>query len=147
MKSLVRAFSGSSSSENVSAVINYMTKGCGVKASVVFQLIILAPGVMAGSEPTTMPNLVESRSEKPSALSNTARQNSWKVCLEEAERARSTRDAEFFRSSKALSDARSWFVHHSLNNERLFCDDIKVCEENFHKHYLLAKGSYPACEV
>ena len=102
---------------------------------------------MAGAEPTNEPNRVEPRSDKPLSLSKTTRHDSWEACLEAAERARSTRDAEFFRSSKALSDARGWFVSHSLNNEHLFCDDIKVCEEVFYKRYSLAKGSYPACET
>jgi hypothetical protein len=147
MKSLVRVSSASNSSATVSAVIKYAIRKCGIKAAVVFKLIILAPGVMAGSEPISEPKPVEPRSEKPLSLSKTARHDSWEACLEAAERARSTRDAEFFRSSKALSDARGWFVSHSLNNEHLFCDDIKVCEEVFYKHYSLAKGSYPACEA
>ena len=147
MKSLVRASSASNSSATVSAIIRDTTRKCGVKAAVLFKLIILAPGVIAGSEPTSEPNRVEPRSEKPLSLSKTTPHDSWEACLEAAERARSTRDAEFFRSSKALSDARGWFVSHSLNNEHLFCDDIKVCEEVFYKHYSLAKGSYPACET
>ena len=147
MKSLVRASSANNSSATVLAVIKYATRKCGVKAAVVFKLIILAPGVIAGSEPTSEPNRVEPRSEKPLSISKTARHDSWESCLEAAERARSTRDAEFFRSSKALSDARGWFVSHSLNNEHLFCDDIKVCEAVFYKHYSLANGSYPACEA
>jgi len=147
MKSLVRASSASSSSATVSAIIRETTRKCGVKAAVLFKLIILAPGVIAGSEPTSEPNRVEPRSDKPLSLSKTTLHDSWEACLEEAERARSTRDAEFFRSSKALSDARGWFVSHSLNNEHLFCDDIKVCEGVFYKHYSLAKGSYPACEA
>ena len=147
MKSLVRASSASSSSATVSAIIRETTRKCGVKAAVLLKLIILAPGVIAGSEPASEPNRVEPRSEKPLFLSKTTRHDSWEACLEAAERARSTRDAEFFRSSKALSDARGWFVSHSLNNEHLFCDDIKVCEGVFYKHYSLAKGSYPACEA
>ena len=147
MKSLVRASSASNSSATVSAIIRDTTRKCGVKAAVLFKLIILAPGAIAGSEPTSEPNRVEPRSEKPLSLSKTTPHDSWEACLEAAERARSTRDAEFFRSSKALSDARGWFVSHSLNNEHLFCDDIKVCEEVFYKHYSLAKGSYPACEA
>ena len=147
MKSLVRASSANNSSATVSAIIRDTTRKCGVKAAVLFKLIILAPGVIAGSEPTSEPNRVEPRSEKPLSLSKTTPHDSWEACLEAAERARSTRDAEFFRSSKALSDARGWFVSHSLNNEHLFCDDIKVCEEVFYKHYSLAKGSYPACEA
>ena len=147
MKSLVRASSVNNSSATVSAIIRDTTRKCGVKAAVLFKLIILAPGVIAGSEPTSEPNRVEPRSEKPLSLSKTTPHGSWEACLEAAERARSTRDAEFFRSSKVLSDARGWFVSHSLNNEHLFCDDIKVCEEVFHKHYSLAKGSYPACEA
>ena len=147
MKSLVRASSASNSSATVSAVIKDTTRKCGVKAAVFFKLIILAPGIMAGYEPTNEPNRVEPRSEKPLSLSKTTRHDSWEACLEAAERARSTRDAEFFSSSKTLSDAKGWFVSHSLNNERLFCDDIKVCEEVFYKHYSLAKGSYPACEA
>ena len=147
MKSLVRASSASNSSATVSAIIIDTTRKCGVKAAVLFKLIILAPGVIADSEPTSEPNRVEPRSEKPLSLSKTTPHDSWEACLEAAERARSTRDAEFFRSSKALSDAKGWFVSHSLNNEHLFCDDIKVCEEVFYKHYSLAKGSYPACEA
>ena len=147
MKSLVRASSANNSSATISAVIKYATRKCGIKAAVLFKLIILAPGVIAGSEPTSAPNRVEPRSDKPLSLSKTTRHDSWEACLEAAERARSTRDVEFFRSSKALSDAKGWFVSHSLNNEHLFCDDIKVCEEVFHKHYSLAKGSYPACEA
>jgi hypothetical protein len=147
MKSLVRASSANNSFATVLAVIKYATTKCGIKAAVVFKLIILAPGVIAGSEPTSEPNRVEPRSEKLLSLSKTARHDSWEACLEAAERARSTRDAEFFRSSKTLSDAKGWFVSHSLNNERLFCDDIKVCEAVFYKHYSLAKGSYPVCEA
>ena len=147
MKSLVRASSVNNSSATVSAIIRDTTRKCGVKAAVLFKLIILAPGVIAGSEPTSEPNRVEPRSDKPLSLPKTTLHDSWEACLGAAERARSTRDAEFFRSSKALSDARSWFVSHSLNNEHLFCDDIKVCEEAFYKHYSLAKGSYPACEA
>ena len=146
MKSLVRASSANNSSATISAVIKYATRKCGVKAAVLFKLIILAPGVIAGYVATNEPNRVEPRSQ-PLSLSKTTRHDSWEACLEAAERARSTRDAEFFRSSKALSDARGWFVSHSLNNEHLFCDDIKVCEEVFYKHYSLAKGSYPACEA
>ena len=145
MKSLVKAYSANNSS--ATTIIKYTARKCGVKTAVVFKLIILAPGVTAGSEPTSEPNRVEPRSEKPLSLSKTTRYDSWEACLEAAERARSTRDSEFFRSSKALSDARGWFVSHSLNNEHLFCDDIKVCEEVFYKHYSLAKGSYPACEA
>ena len=147
MKSLVRASSANDSAATVSAVIKYAASKCGIKAAVLFKLIILAPGVIAGSEPTSEPNRVEPRSDKPLSLSKTTLHDSWEACLGAAERARSTRDAEFFRSSKVLSDARGWFVSHSLNNEHLFCDDIKVCEEVFHKHYSLAKGSYPACEA
>ena len=147
MKSLVRASSANNSSATVSAVIKYTTRKSSVKAAVVFKLIMLAPGVIAGSESTNEPNRVEPRSQPLSLLSKTTRHDSWEACLEAAERARSTRDAEFFRSSKTLSDARAWFVSHSLNNERRFCDDIKVCEEVFSKHYSLAKGSYPACEA
>ena len=147
MKSLVRASSANNSFATVFAVIKYATTKCGIKAAVVFKLIILAPGVIAGSEPTSEPKRVELRSEKPLSLSKTARHDSWEACLEAAERARSTRDAEFFRSSKTLSDAKGWFVSHSLNNERLFCDDIKVCEAVFYKQYSLAKGSYPVCEA
>jgi hypothetical protein len=128
-------------------VIKYAIRKCGIKAAVFFKLIILAPGIMAGAEPTSEPNRVEPRSEKPLSLSKTTRHDSWETCLEAAERARSARDAEFFRSSKTLSDAKGWFVSHSLNNERLFCDDIKVCEEVFSKDYSLAKRSYPACEA
>ena len=145
MKSLVRAFSANNRSETVSTIFKYSTRKCGFKAAVVFQFTIIAHGAIAGSESTSEPNLVDSRPDKPLSLSMTARHNSWEGCLEAAERARSTRDAEFFRSSKTLSNARGWFVTHSLNNERLFCDDIKVCEEVFYKHYSLAKGSYPAC--
>jgi hypothetical protein len=147
MKSLVRASSASNSSVTVSAVIKDTTRKCGVKAAVFFKLIILAPGIMAGYEPTNEPNRVEPRSEKLLSLPKTIRHDSWEACLEAAERARSTRDAEFFRSSKTLSDAKGWFVSHSLNNERLFCDDIKVCEAVFYKHYSLAKGSYSVCEA
>ena len=147
MKSLVRAFSANNRSETVSTIFKYSTRKCGFKAAVVFQLTIIAPGVIAGPESTSEPNRVEPRSDKPLSLSKTTRHDSWEACLGAAERARSTRDAEFFRSSKALSDARGWFVSHSLNNEHLFCDDIKVCEEVFYKHYSLAKGSYPACEA
>jgi len=147
MKSLVRASSASTSSATVSAVIKYMFRKCGVKAAVFSTLIILAPGIMAGAEPTSEPNRVELRSEKPLSLSKSTRHDSWEACLKAAESERSTRDAEFFRSSKTLSDAKGWFVSHSLNNERLFCDDIKVCEEVFYKYYSLAKGSYPACEA
>ena len=146
MKSLVRAFSANNSSETVPTIIKYSTRKCGFKAAAVFKLTILAAGVIAGPEATSEPNRVEPRSQSLS-LSKTTRHDSWEACLEAAEVARSTRDAEFFRSSKALSDARGWFVSHSLNNEHLFCDDIKVCEEVFHKHYSLAKGSYPACEA
>ena len=147
MKSLVRASSANNSFATVFPVIKYATTKCGIKAAVVFKLIILAPGIMAGYEPTNEPNRVEPRSEKLLSLPKTIRQDSWEACLEAAERARSTRDAEFFMSSKALSDAKGWFVSHSLNNERLFCDDIKVCEAVFYKHYSLAKGSYPVCEA
>lgn len=147
MKSLVRASSANNSVATVSAVIKCANRNCGIKAAVLLKLIILAPGVIAGSEPASEPNRVEPRSDKPLSLPKTTLHDSWEACLEAAERARSTRDAEFFRSSKALSDARGWFVSHSLNNEHLFCDDIKVCEEVFHKHYSLAKGSYPACEA
>ena len=147
MKSLVRASSASNSSATVSAVIKETTRKCGVKVAVFFKLIVLAPGIMAGSEPTSELTRVEPRSEKLLSLPKTIRQDSWEACLESAERARSTRDAEFFRSSKTLSDAKGWFVSHSLNNERLFCDDINVCEEVFYKPYSLAKGSYPACEA
>ena len=147
MKSLVRASSASNSSATVSAVIKCANRNCGIKAAVLLKLIILAPGVIAGSEPASEPNRVEPRSDKPLSLSKTTLHDSWEACLEAAERARSTRDSEFFRSSKALSDARGWFVSHSLNNEHLFCDDIKVCEGVFYKHYSLAKGSYPACEA
>ena len=147
MKNLVRASSANNSSATVSAVIKYTTRKCGVKAATVVQLMILASGVVASSEPTSESGRVESRSDKSLSLSKTALHDSWGECLEAAERARSTRDAEFFRSSKALSDARGWFVRHSLNNERLFCDDIKACEEGFYKYYSLAKRSYPACEV
>jgi hypothetical protein len=146
MKSLVRASSANNSFATVSAVIKYTTRKCSVKAAVVFKLIVLAPGVVAGSEATSELNRVEPRSQ-PLSPSKPTRHDSWEACLEAAERARSTRDAEFFRSSKTLSDARGWFVSHSLNNERLFCDDIKVCEEVFSKDYSLAKGSYPACEA
>lgn len=147
MKSLVRASSANNSVATVSAVIKCANRNCGIKAAVLLKLIILAPGVIAGSEPASEPNRVEPRSDKPLSLPKTTLHDSWEACLEAAERARSTRDAEFFRSSKALSDARGWFVSHSLNNEHLFCDDIKVCEEVFYKHYSLAKGSYPACEA
>ena len=147
MKSLVRASSASNSSATVSAIIKDTTRKSGVKVAVFFKLIVLAPGIMAGSEPTSEPNRVEPRSEKLLSLSKTARHDSWEACLEAAERARSTRDAEFFRSSKTLSDARGWFVSHSLNNEHLFCDDIKVCEAVFYKHYSVAEGSYPVCEA
>jgi hypothetical protein len=147
MKSLVRASSASTSSATVSAVIKYMFRKCGVKAAVFSKLIILAPGIMAGAELTSEPNRAELRSEKPLSLSKTTRHDSWEACLKAAESERSTRDAEFFRSSKTLSDAKGWFVKHSLNNERLFCDDIKVCEEVFYKHYSLAKGSCPGCEA
>ena len=146
MKSLMRASSANNSSP-VSTAIKYKTRKSGIKAAILFQLMIFAPGAMAGSEQTSEPNRVESGPEEPLSLSKTARHESWEVCLETAERARSIRDAEFFRSSKTLSDARSWFVSHSLNNERLFCDDIKVCEQVFFKHYSLAKGSYPACKA
>jgi hypothetical protein len=147
MKSLVRASSANNSVATVSAVIKCANRNCGIKAAVLLKLIILAPGVIAGSEPASEPNRVEPRSDKPLSLPKTTLHDSWEACLEAAERARSTRDAEFFRSSRALSDARGWFVSHSLNNEHLFCDDIKVCEEVFYKHYSLAKGSYPACEA
>ena len=147
MKSLVRASSANNSVATVSAVIKCANRNCGLKAAVLLKLIILAPGVIAGSEPASEPNRVEPRSDKPLSLPKTTLHDSWEACLEAAERARSTRDAEFFRSSRALSDARGWFVSHSLNNEHLFCDDIKVCEEVFYKHYSLAKGSYPACEA
>jgi hypothetical protein len=147
MKSLVRASSANNSVATVSAVIKCANRNCGIKAAVLLKLIILAPGVIAGSEPASEPNRVEPRSDKPLSLPKTTLHDSWEACLEAAERARSTRDAEFFRSSKALSDARGWFVSHSLNNEHLFCDDIKVCEDVFYKHYSLAKGSYPACEA
>ena len=147
MKSLARVSSANNSSTTVSAVSKYTTRKYGIEAAIFFTLIILAPGIMAGSEPTLEPNRVESRSEKPLSLPKVTRHDSWEACLEAAERARSTRDAEFFRSSKSLSDAMSWFVSHSLNNERLFCDDIKVCEEVFYKHYSLVEGSYPACKA
>jgi hypothetical protein len=147
MKSLVRASSANNSVATVSAVIKCANRNCGIKAAVLLKLIILAPGVIAGSEPASEPNRVEPRSDKPLSLPKTTLHDSWEACLEAAERARSTRDAEFFRSSRALSDARGWFVSHSLNNEHLFCDDIKVCEDVFYKHYSLAKGSYPACEA
>ena len=147
MKSLVRAFSANNSSETVSTIIKYLTRKCGFIAAVVFQLTIIAPGAMAGSESTGESNLVDSTPDKPLSLSETARHNSWDACLEAAERARSARDAEFFRSSKNLSNARAWFVTHSLNNERLFCDDIKMCEEVFYKRYSLVKGSYPASKA
>ena len=147
MKSLVRASSANNSVATVSAVIKCANRNCGIKAAVLLKLIILAPGVIAGSEPASEPNRVEPRSDKPLSLPKTTLHDSWEACLEAAERARSARDAEFFRSSRALSDARGWFVSHSLNNEHLFCDDIKVCEEVFYKHYSLAKGSYPACEA
>jgi hypothetical protein len=147
MKSLVRASSANNSVATVSAVIKCANRNCGIKAAVLLKLIILAPAVIAGSEPASEPNRVEPRSDKPLSLPKTTLHDSWEACLEAAERARSTRDAEFFRSSRALSDARGWFVSHSLNNEHLFCDDIKVCEDVFYKHYSLAKGSYPACEA
>ena len=147
MKSLVRASSANNSSETKSAIIKRTTRKCVVKAIVFFQLVILAPGVMAGSEPAIELRPVEARSEKPSSLPKTALHDSWGACLEAAERARSNRDAKFFRSSKILSDAKDWFVSHSLNNERLFCDEIKACEKGFRKSYSLGKGSYPACEV
>ena len=145
MKSLVRVSSANNSS--ATAVFKYTTRKCGIKAAAVLQLMILASGVVASSESTSESGRVESRSDKSLSLPKTALHDSWGACLEAAERARSIRDAEFFRSSKALSDARGWFVRHSLNNERLFCDDIKACEESFYKYYSLAKGSYPACEV
>ena len=147
MKSLERASSANNSSTTGFAVIEYTTRQCGAKAAFFFQLVILAPGVIAGSESASESRSAHARSEKPSSLSASPLHESWRACLEAAERARGSRDAKFFRSSKILSDAKDWFVSHSLNNERLFCDEIKVCEKGFRKRYSLGKGSYPACEV
>ena len=143
----MRASFANNSFVTASPFFNFTIRKCGVKAVVVLQLLTIAAGVMAGSEPTSESHPVEMGFQNLLSLSHTTRLDSWGACLEAAERARSTRDAEFFRSSRTLSDAKGWFISHSLTNERLFCSDIKACEEGFYKRYSLVNGSYPACEA
>ena len=145
MKSSARASSANNNATTVFAITKDTVGTCGIKAFIVLLFTILVPGAMASSEPISEPHRVKSVSEKPLSSSNTVRHGSWRACLEAAERARSNRDFEFFKSSKNLSDAKGWLVSHSLNNERLFCDDMALCQSNFSQVYSQGSGSYPAC--
>lgn len=145
MKSSERASSANNNATTVFAITKDTARTCGITAYIVLLLIILVPAAMASSEPMSEPHPLKSVSEKPLSSSKTVRHVSWGACLEAAERARSNRDFEFFKSSKNLSDAKGWLVSHSLNNERLFCDDIALCQTNFSQLYSQGSGSYPAC--
>ena len=54
-------------------------------------------------------------------------EKTWELCIKAAADARSERDLTFFRGSRSLSDAKSWFVRHSVKNEKLFCDAVAAC--------------------
>ena len=57
----------------------------------------------------------------------------WKHCIRAAADARSERDLTFFRGSRSLSDAKSWFVQHSVKNEKMFCDAVALCNRTLSK--------------
>ena len=145
MKSLARASSVNNSPTTASAITKHVARKCGGKVLTLLLLMVLVSPVIASSEPPSEPQPLESVSNNSFSLSKTAPHGSWRACLEAAERARSNRDFEFFKSSKNLSDAKGWLVSHSLNNERLFCDDIALCQTNFSQLYSQGSGSYPAC--
>lgn len=60
-------------------------------------------------------------------------EKTWEFCIQAAADARSERDLTFFRGSRSLSDAKSWFVQHSVKNEKLFCDAVAVCNRTLRK--------------
>lgn len=60
-------------------------------------------------------------------------EKTWESCIKAAADARSERDLTFFRGSRSLSDAKSWFVQHSVKNEKLFCDAVGACNRTLQK--------------
>lgn len=70
---------------------------------------------------------------------------SWHSCVDFAEKKRSERDSEFFRTAGSLSSAKHWFVKHSINNEMRFCQEISNCKKLFDQEYPTRFSSYPPC--
>jgi len=73
--------------------------------------------------------------------------SSWVSCISAAEQDRSERDLKFFTGAKSLSNAKSWFVAHSINNEQRFCRAIGRCEARFGLTYKPEVNSYQACST
>jgi len=80
-----------------------------------------------------------SQSTPPVALA------SWSDCINAAQQARSSRDLDFFVRSSNLSNAKTWFIAHSVANEKRFCSDILTCERVFSKTYEAMASDYPSC--
>ena len=76
---------------------------------------------------------------------NVLSENSWQICVEVAETARSERDFVFFKRTRNVINAKDWFAAHSFRNEAKFCGDIADCEARFKRHYPEG-GVYPPCE-
>jgi len=64
-------------------------------------------------------------------LSQLPAEEQLKECYATAEFNRSDRDLEFFKVSRKLSSAKSFFVSHSIKNEKLFCSEIELCNRLF----------------
>ena len=73
--------------------------------------------------------------------------SSWVSCISAAEQDRSERDLKFFTGAKSLSNAKSGFGAHSINNEQRFCRAIGRCEARFGLTYKPEVNSYQACST
>lgn len=69
-------------------------------------------------------------------------EKTWELCIKTAADARSERDLTFFRGSRSLSDAKSWFVQHSVKNEKLFCDAVAACNRAVQKPRIVESLPY-----
>ena len=112
-----------------------------------FVLFCIYARAEAAAEPSpSMDNLLDySAKTNLSHSEGLSSPYSWNTCVFHAEQARSERDLKFFVSASNLSNAKQWFVSHSIKNESQFCSDISICEQTFDKSYSEADGTYPLC--
>ena len=99
--------------------------------------------ISKGEEPVSFAQLKhEPQLDRSTQL---ATEEHFKECFTMAEFNRSNRDLEFFKVSRKLSSAKTFFVSHSINNQKLFCSEFERCRRLFPPLLDDSIKKYPEC--